>query len=119
MAGRSYNSGDTYNCILAMKLPGTENFDEADSVLGRRRTPSPIDILRRRQRPERAGRSGSAWAVRPQFHGRWKHLDSPDLSGSLDWRESLITLAAWLVMLGVVAALIYLVYTVFRYAQPL
>jgi hypothetical protein len=102
-----------------MKLPGTESYDGADSVLGRRRPASPIDVVRRRRVPQRAGATSNAWTARPQFHGRWKHLDSPAVSGNLDWRESLTTLAAWLVMLGVVAALVYLVYTVFRYAQPL
>ena len=114
----SYNS-PIQSAFLAMRMPGTEkDFDEADSVLGRKRAKSPIDMVRRRRRLERAGEAQSESRSRSGFQRLKRHFSRAVLR-ELDWQESLVTAGAWLVMLAVLAALVYLVYATFRYAQTL
>ena len=101
-----------------MKLPGqADHFDGSDSILGGKRATSPIDIVRR-QKPQPRG-PGRASFARPQFHGQWKHLDAPFTADRIRWRELMVTAGAWIAMVVVLAALVYVAYTVYRYAQPL
>jgi hypothetical protein len=50
---------------------------------------------------------------------RLRPLYAPDTVRELNWQESVVTATAWVVMLGVVVALIYVVFTVNRFAQAL
>jgi hypothetical protein len=101
-----------------MRPPGNEHeHDDSESRLARRRVVNRIEFLRRQRSDCPVAKLREP--VVPRAYARFKRLYAPGTARELATQESIVTALAWLVMAGVLVALIYVVFAAYRYAHAL